>query len=101
LHGHLHIAKSRDQDDYCLGIDLFDLTQPMKSFLAGGGILPEIHVEQNHIKAIVVDQKWDSPGIFFDDDFFSMLLQKHFGSKEQVFVVVDDEDFAEGLSFHG
>src|SRR5690606_41113543 len=88
----LDISKSGDEDDNGLRIAFKDLLQPMKALFTAGNILAEIHVQQDHIIGIVVQQERDLVGVLFNDDMMDLLLQQQFRSKKHVLIIVNHKD---------
>ncbi len=93
LYGHFHIAKGRNHNHHRLGVALQDFAKPIKAFFATGGILAEVHIEQNYIVAVLVEQKGDFLRVLLNHYLLHMFFEKHFGGQENIFVVVYNQDF--------
>src|SRR5690606_17929999 len=89
---HFNIAERSDQDDDCLRVAFEYLFQPIKAFLSTRDVFAEIHVQQDHIVRVVIEQERDFVRIFFNDYVMILLLQQHLGSKKYIFVIINHQD---------
>src|SRR5690606_26438034 len=90
---HLDIAECRDQDHDGVWVPLEYLFKPIKSLLPAGDVLAEVHVEQDHVVGVIVEQKRNLVRIFFDDDVMVLFFEQHLGGEKHVFVIVDHQNF--------
>ena len=77
-----------------------DFAEPVEALPAAGGVLREVHVQQDDVVGFVFEEVGDHLRVFFRVDKDGVLLEEQAGGEEDVFVVVDDEDFVEGFA-HG
>ena len=93
LHGRLDVAERRDQDDHGGRIDLQNPPQPVKPFPPRGGVPGKVHIQEDHVVGVVLQQFGNAVGIGFGIHPPGVLLQKELCGQKHVAVVVDNENF--------
>ena len=97
LHRGFNAAVRRDENDHRRGIDVENATQPVKPLFARRGVSRKVHVEQDRVIALVLQQVGDLVGIGFGIHASGVLFQKQPRGQQNIAVVIDDENFVEGF----
>ena len=95
LHGGIDVAERRDEDDHGGRIDIENAPQPVEPFSARRGVLGEVHIQQDHVVGVILQQFGNAFGIGFGVHAPGVLLEKELRGQKHVVVVVDDEDVIE------
>src|SRR5687768_5797774 len=93
LHSHLNIAESGDEDHNRIWIPFKDLFKPKETFFPARDVFAEIHIQQNDIVRIVVQEKRDLVGILLNDHMMVLLFEEHFGGEKHIFIVINHQNF--------
>lgn len=93
----LHAAERRDEDDDRVRVDLQDPLQPDEPLATARRVLREVHVEEDDVVAVVLEDRRDRLGIAFRVDRLGVRLQQEAGREQDVLVVVHHQDSVVGL----
>ena len=78
-----------------------NLFQPGEPLLSAAGVPGEVHIEQDDIERMFPEESGDVSRAPFGVDIHPMLFQEEPCCHEDVFVIIDDENFAGCVGRHG
>ena len=90
-HRFVGIGVGRHEYDHGLRVAVQDVFQPLEALFAADGVALEVHVEQHHVGLHHVEELVNLFGSRRDADVLHLRLEQQVQSKENVFVVVNDE----------
>ena len=90
--GRLDVTVSGEEHNRQTGIEVADRLEPLESLHSAGGIAGEIHIQQDHVVGEVTKALRDEFRSQFRVDAVEVQLQKHRKARQDVRIVIDDEN---------